>query len=267
MTDIESLENQAVDAAVAQKWEDAAALNKKILDIDANNVDANLRMGFAMLQLEKIKEAKKYYQKALKLQPKSPVALENLDRISILEESSGGKKPGIGIKATLDPSLFLEIPGKTRSVTLVNLGQKNHLAELDIGEKVDLKLRKRKIEIRTMNGDFIGYLPDDVSKRIIFFIEAKSEYSAHVKEANSTKVVIFVKEEKKGAKVAHYSSFPSKTAIITTPRDRDEDDEDNDEDEEEGQDEWSKIVGAADQDDEPKEDFSVDHDDEEESEE
>jgi tetratricopeptide (TPR) repeat protein len=263
MTEIDNLENQAVDAAVAQRWEEAVALNQKILEMDPDNMDANLRMGFANLQLEQIKDSKKYYQKALKIQPKNPVALENLERISILEESAGDKAPSIKIKATLDPSLFLEIPGKTRSVILVNLGQKNHLAELDIGEKVDLKLRKRKIEVRTLTGEFIGYLPDDVSKRLIFFIEADSEYSAHVKEANSTKVVIFVKEEKKGSKVAHYSSFPSRNAILATPKDQD-DDEDGEEGEEGGdveENDWEKIV--AENEEEKSEDYSVERDEEE----
>jgi tetratricopeptide (TPR) repeat protein len=265
MTDIDSLEQQAIDAAVAQQWDAAIGNNERILELDAENIGATLRLGFAYLQIENIKNSKKYYQKALKLQPKNPVALSSLERISILEESSGGKNPSIKIKATLNPNMFLEIPGKTKSVTLVNLGQKNHLAELDIGERVDLKLKRRKIEVRTLTGDFIGYLPDDVSKRMIFFMEAHSTYSANVKEANSNKVVIFVMEEKKGSKVAHYSSFPSRATIVPLPRENDEDDEDND-DEDEPDDEWSKIVGATEAEEE-KHNFQLDREEEEESEE
>ncbi len=267
MTDIDSLEQQAVDAAVAQQWDAAISNNEKILEIDPENIGANLRLGFAYLQIEKMKNSRKYYQKALKLQPRNPVALENLERINILEESSNGKSPSIKIKANLNPNLFLEIPGKTKSITLVNLGQKNHLAELDIGEAVDLKLKRRKIEARTLTGDFIGYLPDDVSKRMIFFIEASSSYTAHVKEANSSRVIIFVKEEKKGPKVAHYSSFPSRAAVIPTPRDNDDDDEENEDDAEEQDDDWTKIVGSTEAEEEIKHDYSVDREEEEESEE
>ena len=269
MSDIENLENLAVDAAVSQNWEDAVELNEKILNLDPENVGANLRMGFAHLQLEKIKDSKKYYQKALKSQPKNPVALENLERISILEETSGGKNPSIKTRAQLDPSLFLEVPGKTRSVTLVNLGQKSHLAELDIGEQVEINLRKRKIEVRTLTGDFIGYLPDDVSKRLLFFMEAESVYSAHVKEANSTKVILFVKEEKKGLKVAHYSSFPSRSsAVLSTPKETEENEDavETDEDAEEEtetEDEWAKIVGGSEPEEEPKEDYSAEREEEE----
>jgi tetratricopeptide (TPR) repeat protein len=263
MTDIDTLEQQAVNAAIAQQWAEAVTLNEKILNQDRTNIGATLRIGFAFLQQEKMKDARKYYQKALKLQPKNPVALENLERITILEESAGGKHPSIKIKANLDPSMFLEIPGKTKSVTLVNLGQKNHLAELDIGEEVELKLRKRKIEARTLTGDFIGYLPDDVSKRMIYFIEANSTYIAHVKEATPTHVVIFVKEQEKGSKVAHHSSFPSRVAVVTAPRDNEEDDaEDDAEDADESDSDWEKIVRSAESEEE-KHDYQVERDEDE----
>ncbi|MEO6508337.1 MAG: tetratricopeptide repeat protein [Patescibacteria group bacterium] len=266
MTDIDTLEQQAVNAAIAQKWEDAVIFNEKILDEDHSNIGATLRLGYAYLQQEKMKESRKYYQKALKLQPKNPVALENLERITILEESAGGKSPSIKIKANLDPNMFLEVPGKTKSVTLVNLGQKNHLAELDIGERVEIKLRKRKVEVRTLDGDYIGYLPDDVSKRMIYFMEADSTYSAYVKEANSTKVVLFVKEDTKGEKVAHYSSFPSKASVISAPKDSDEDEDGEEgEDAEDADDDWK--AGTPEAEEEIKHDYQVERDEDDESEE
>jgi tetratricopeptide (TPR) repeat protein len=262
MTDIDTLEQQAVNAAIAQQWLEAISLNEKILTQERTNISALLRLGYANLQQEDMKEAKKYYQKVLKLQPKNPVALENLERIIVLEESADGKAPSIKVKATLDPTMFLEIPGKTKSVTLVNLGQKNHLAELDIGEKVEIKLKRRKIEVRTMTNDFIGYLPDDVSKRMIYFMEADSIYTAYVKEANPTHVVIFVKEEEKGAKVAHHSSFPAKASVITAPRDSDEteDSEESEEAEESGEVDWDKVV-SSNESEEEKRDFQVERDD------
>ena len=104
--------------------------------------------------------------------------------------------------------MFLEIPGKTRSVLLVNPGQKNILAQLMVGQEIFLKPKKRKIEIRTKNGEYVGSLPDDVSKRLIIFLKAGSKFSAYIKEASLNKVVIFVKEEKKGARVMKYTSFP-----------------------------------------------------------
>ena len=61
MNEIDILENQAVDAAVNLGWKAAIFLNEKILRIESHNLAACLRLGFAYLQLNKIKEAKRYY--------------------------------------------------------------------------------------------------------------------------------------------------------------------------------------------------------------
>jgi len=206
MENIDVLEQQAIDKAIAGLWQEAIILNKKIIKIDKNNIDAYLRLGFANVQINNILEAKKYYKKSLKLQPSNNVAKEYLERIKILDKKTSKKNKDS--KLSLDPNLFLEITGKTRSFVLVNLGQKNTLAHLTIGLKVNLHVRKRKIEFRDINNDYIGSLPDDISKRLVIFITANSKFSAYIKEASLNRVVIFLREEKKGKKVQRFSSFP-----------------------------------------------------------
>ena len=100
------------------------------------------------------------------------------------------------------------MPGKTRTVSLVNLGQKQVLAKLSIGEKVELKIRKRRVEARTEKGEYIGALPDDLSKRLILFMNAGSKYVAYIKDASLKEIILFIKEISKGRKVARFISFP-----------------------------------------------------------
>jgi hypothetical protein len=92
-------------------------------------------------------------------------------------------------------------------VALTNLGQKNvccaHHRTAGVPQG-----KKRRVEVRTSNGEYIGTLPDDLSRRIIFFIKAKSEYVTYVKESTLTRVIVFIKEEKKGRTVMHQISFP-----------------------------------------------------------
>jgi len=179
MDPIEILEQKAIDAAINSAWEHAIIHNESILKTDKKNIDALLRLGFAFIQVEKMDQAKIYYKRALRLQPSNRVAKENLERISILETKKGNGDMGKNI--SLDPSLFLEIPGKTKSVILVNPGQKNILAQLMVGQEVFLKSKKRRIEARTKGNEYVGSLPDDVSKRLIIFLKAGSEFSAHIK--------------------------------------------------------------------------------------
>lgn len=207
MDNIDALEHKAVNAAIKLDWIEAAEINKKIISLDKNNLSAHLRLGFANLQLGEWEKAKKTYRKVMKLQPTNNVASENLERIKILELKKN-KKNSVG-SPFLDPNLFLEVPGKTKTVALVNLGQKNILAQLMIGQKLLLKAKKRKVEIRTSDEDYIGCLPDDLSKRLLFFLKFKSEYKAYIKEASLNRIIIFIMEESKGKKVLKYLSFPA----------------------------------------------------------
>lgn len=204
---IEQLEKQAIESALSNQWNLAIDLNKKILKVEKNNIPAQLRLAFAYLQKGEIEKAKKTYQTVLKIQPGNTIAQDNLEKIKILQEKKLKKVDQTSV-AYLDPNIFLEIPGKTAIVELINLGQKNILAQLSVGQKLILKIRRRKIEARTENNAFVGFLPDDISRRLIFFIKAKSQYSCYIKEIGLKKVIVFIKEEVKGEKVAKFISFP-----------------------------------------------------------
>ncbi len=153
-----------------------------------------------------MKEAKTAYKKVLRLQKGNQIAEENLERIKILELRGAKKPPKKDVK--LDPNLFLELPGKTKSSTLVNLGQKNTLAHLVIGQEIFVKPKKRRMEIRTEGNDYVGALPDDLSKRLFLFMKAGSQYMAFIKDVSLSRIVVFIREEKRGKKVQRYSSFP-----------------------------------------------------------
>lgn len=262
MNDIDILEQQAVDAAINLHWKDAISLNEKILRIDHLNLASCLRLGFAYLQLNNIKEAKKYYQKALRIQPKNHVAQENLERIKVLGEK--GSKKNLSEQTSLDPNLFLEIPGKTKNVSLVNIGQKKDIAALAVGQEVELKLKKRKVEARTKSGGYIGSLPDDLSKRLILFLKAKSIYTSHIKEAGLGKVVIFIKELLKGKKVSHFLSFPRNTNAGIEKMTEESHSADQEEENNSEEDEWAMMDHELTP--EEKEDLVDIHRDEEEEE-
>ena len=195
MNDIELLEQQAIDAAINIQWKQAIELNNKIIKLEAKNESAYLRLGFVYLQLRDIVKAKKFYSKALRLQPRNSVALQNLERVKVLENEKVQKTGGDQI--AFDPGLFMDAAGKTKTVALANLGQKNVLAGLTIGQPIHLKVKKHRVEARTQSDDYIGTLPDDLSKRLIYFFKAKSTYLTYVKESTLTRVIVFIKEEKK----------------------------------------------------------------------
>lgn len=211
MININKLEEQAVDMAINAEWEKALELNNQIIKIEPENLSAYLRNGYANLQLSNLQEAKKSYLKALDIQPKNMIAEEHLEKIEILINR---KKKVIKKSEKLDLDMFIEVPGRTKTVGLVNLGQKEDLATVVIGQKVVIKEKKRKLEVRTESDDYIGVLPDDISKRLQYFINASSKYEVFIKEINLSSVVVFIKEISKGKKVKHYPSFPTNPHVM-----------------------------------------------------
>ena len=198
------LEKEAIEAAMTSAWDKAVKINEKIIAKDKKNADAYLRLGFAHLQKSNIRKAKNYYRKAQRLQPGNYIIAENLERIKILE----AKKISRLVPTRLNPYVFIDVPGKTKTVVLVNCGQKAALAKLTIGQEVFLVPKRRRIEVRTKEKEYLGCLPDDMSKRLIIFIKAGSVFRSFIKETTLKSVSVFLKEEKKGKKVAKYASFP-----------------------------------------------------------
>ncbi|OGK40029.1 hypothetical protein A3F34_00915 [Candidatus Roizmanbacteria bacterium RIFCSPHIGHO2_12_FULL_44_10] len=205
---IENLHKNAVDAALVNNWDKAIKLNKKIISLQPYYVDAYLGLAFAQIQTGNITEAKKNYRKALKLDSHNHIARTNLDKINILGEKGDFPEKINKRDVSLDPNTFINVRGKTKIVTLMNIGQSGVLARLKIGEIVSLLIKKRRIEVRNRKGEYIGCLPDDISKRLIYFLEAKSKYTTFVKEATKNTADVFIREDKKGKKVASYESFP-----------------------------------------------------------
>lgn len=223
-----SLEKQAIEAAISSDWTSAIKYNFEIIKQDKKDADACLRLGFAYMQNGKIEDAKKYYKKALIIQPGNRTAQDNLEKIKILESKKVHKAQTVN----LNPYLFLDIPGKTKTITVVNNGQKAVLARLAIGQKLMIQVRKKRVEVRTTDDEYIGCLPDDISKRLTIFIKAGSSFEAHVKETSLKHVVVFLKEEKKGKRVAKYMSFPVNIQSNLQNMNSGKDDNEGDDDEE-----------------------------------
>lgn len=209
MKDIFNLENQAINNAMNGQWSEAIAFNESIIKIDKKNIEAYLRLGFAYLQTNKIKKAKQYYTQALKIQPNNNFVKKNLERIKILES----KKITYSNNIPVDPLLFVDIPGKTKTVSLANCGPKSVLAKLTVGQKVFLVNKKRRIEIRTENKEYAGCLPDDLSKRLAIFIKNGGVFSVYIKETTLKHTIVLIKEEKKGAKMTRFVAFPTNSNI------------------------------------------------------
>jgi tetratricopeptide (TPR) repeat protein len=117
----------AVQLAIAGKWEEAVKLNKFIVDNFGADEETQNRLGKALSELGKLKEAKASYEAALKLNPMNSIAKKNAARINALLHQKEGLKVG---GTRVDLNLFVEEMGKTVITTV------DAPASADIASKV-----------------------------------------------------------------------------------------------------------------------------------
>lgn len=217
------LQDQAIKCALDQNWKQAIKLNQQLLDTNKEDIAALNRLAYAYLKSGNIPSAKTTYKKVLKIDKYNPIAVKNLKWLSnltkndILQEAS----------TTPSPTIFIEEPGKTKIVTLVNAAPFKVLCNVMTAQKVNLVPKKHSIEIRTAKGVYLGALPDDLSHRLIKLIDGGNTYDAYIKNVQKNVITIFMRELKRSKKYTQIPSFALSNGINSL-RSADMDNEDED---------------------------------------
>lgn len=196
------LKLQAIQTALTGDWTTAISLNQAILDEDPTDIDTLNRLAFAHASVGNMKEAKTTYEKVLELDTQNPIALRNIKR---LDKSTTRTTP-----VMLNPqmnSLFIEEPGKTKIVELINVAEQKHISPLRCGEMIFLSVKRMKVFILDADKQYIGMLADNIGKRLIKFMEGGNKYDAYIKTVSNHKVSIMVRETHKAARFKNQPSF------------------------------------------------------------
>jgi tetratricopeptide (TPR) repeat protein len=198
------LKSQAIQTALTGDWDNAILLNHSLLEENPHDIDTLNRLAFAYASTGNTKQAKELYQKVLQLDTQNPIALRNLKRLGS-NGTNHGKMPVIG--TTHVSNLFIEEPGKTKVIELLNVADKKVIAPLRSGESVTLSIKRMKIFILDQNKQYLGMLPDDIGRRLIGFINGGNEYEAYIKSVDNNKVTIFARETKRTSRFKDQPSF------------------------------------------------------------
>jgi tetratricopeptide (TPR) repeat protein len=84
------LTEQAIAAATAAEWEQAADLNKRILEMGGDS-EAENRLAKAYWEMGELAQAREHYQAALALDPTNRIAERNISRLRMLLNEAGKK--------------------------------------------------------------------------------------------------------------------------------------------------------------------------------
>lgn len=197
-----SLAQRAVSLALSGDWQEAVKVNLEILKDSPKDVDALNRLARAYSEIGNIVKAKATAGKALKIDPQNSIAQRCLDKWKAYKKNGSQTKSSISIDA------FLEESGKTKIISLLNLGELKSFANLDPGEEVKIDSHAHRISIVSSDGKYIGRLPDDLSARLRKLIKSGNKYQVLIKSVEPKEVIVFIRELSKDPSVKNILSFP-----------------------------------------------------------
>jgi tetratricopeptide (TPR) repeat protein len=235
------LADQAIAHASAAQWADAAATNRKLLELGPD-AEAENRLAKALWELGELASAREHYQTALALDPTNRIAERNIDRLKMLLVAAGEKTVPAQEGSKAPVGIFVEETGKTGFAFLTDLPDPRQLAQVNPGDNVELVPEDNRL-IAISNGVRIGVVEPRVAARLLKLIADGNKYAAGVTSLGDKDVRIIIREVFQDPRNYGKVSFPTaakstdlrpytKGTLVREEMDLEDDLEDDEEDEE-----------------------------------
>ena len=235
------LADQAIALASAAKWAEAAATNRKLLELGPDAESEN-RLAKSLWELGELRAAREHYQTALALDPTNRIAERNIDRLKVLLVAAGERTVPAQDGSKAPVSIFVEETGKTGFAFLTDLADPRQLAQVNPGDSVELTPEGNRL-IAHSNGVRIGVVEPRVAARLLKLIADGNKYSAGVTSLGAVDVRIIIREIYQDPRNYGKVSFPTaakstdlrpytKGTLVREDEELEEDLEDDVEDEE-----------------------------------
>jgi hypothetical protein len=195
---------QAIHLAMQGQWQEAATVNRAIIAVFPNDVDAYNRLGKALTEIGRYSEAREAYSKTLELDPINSIAQKNLARLATLDEggpvqAEGGQK--------LSPQMFISEMGKTGMTVLTRPATKT-AARMTAGDQVFLRRQNNTLVVESSQGEYLGEIEPKLGMRLIKLMEGGNQYAAAIATLNQDDIRVIIKETFQHPSQVGRLSFP-----------------------------------------------------------
>jgi len=199
---------KAVALAMNSRWEEAVTLNLSIIREFPKDIEALNRLGKAMSELGRIREAINAFQSVLELSPYNSIAKKNLSR---LERLAGDDAPRAARRATKSSHTFIEESGKAGVTSLLKLAAPEVLLKLTPGDLVQTEVSGNGLTVVDQSGEYIGRVEPRMATRLARLIRGGNKYEATVTSTQQMELVIIIREVYAHPSQAGIVSFPSRS--------------------------------------------------------
>ena len=202
------LGREAVNHALRGEWERATEVNKAILELFPNDVEAMNRLVKALIELGSYVDARAVLDRVCEVAPYNNIAKKNRARLDHLAETPGAAKQTR--KSAGTPQLFIEESGKTATTVLRNTGGAKATAHVSPSDRVAVSAENGSVFVRTLDGHLLGQVEPRLGKRLAKLIEGGNKYTAAVVAVNEDGISVMVRETFKHRGLQNVCSFPVK---------------------------------------------------------
>lgn len=205
-----ALHDKAIKAALSGDWELAVEINLEIISESPQNIAALNRLGRAYTELGQKEAAADAYGKVLKIDKYDSIASKNLKLLPHQKNNLAS--------VALATEDFIELPGITKSTSLIKVASRDILLSLSCKQILNLVPRTHLVAVITEDKACIGCLPDDLSLKLKELMTAGYTYSACLKGASDNTATIFIRELKRPKKATAAPTFSRGNGVVKRAR-------------------------------------------------
>jgi DNA-binding SARP family transcriptional activator len=203
---IQIIEHDAIDHALAGRWEEAVKANLEGTAIDVTDIGCHNRLAKAYLELSRYKDARASLEKTLEIDPGNKVANRQLERLSQL--GNGGVVRRTLGGAPTNSDLFISDPSCSTVSKLKKIAQPEQLATISAGDRLKLQIGDAIVTVQTVNGDYVGTMEVRIGARLRKMVAIGKQYEILAVKSSDSEVLVMVREIKRQLRQDVIASFP-----------------------------------------------------------
>lgn len=204
------LQEKAIELAAMNRWDEAADINRQILQL-GEDPDTYNRLGKALMEQGQYTEARDAYQHTLRLNPTNSIARKNVARLDALiargfESGQANRKP----RQQVDLRMFITETGRTAITALIDVPRSPAVEALVTGEKMEFQVHGKTVSVVDADGTVVGRLEPKLGQRLAELINGGNRYLAAIAQSDPRIVRLLIRETYQDPSQRNRISFPGK---------------------------------------------------------
>ena len=202
------LSRDAINLAISGEWERAAEMNRAILELYSDDVEAMNRLARALMELVQYGDARTVSERVTKVAPYNTIGKKNAARLAKLESAAAPIKR---IRNTGGaPQLFIEESGKSGTTILRKPASSEVTAHLSPGDPAKLGVENDVLLVYTQADEYLGQIEPKMGKRLIRLIQGGNQYDCAIIGINDRGISVILRETHRSRSLHNVCSFPSR---------------------------------------------------------